>query len=156
MDVQISSYPPLRVASVEHRGAYDNIGEAFGRLGAIARPSGLLADPAAAMVALYYDDPQTTPVAELRSEAGLVVSEHTRLPAGLTERRIAGGRYARTVHRGPYTNLGDAWARLMSEWLPSSGQRAANSPSFELYLNDPTTTAAADLLTELRLPLEGD
>src|SRR6185503_18316365 len=123
MDVQISSYPPLRVASVEHRGAYDNIGEAFGRLGAIARPSGLLADPAAAMVALYYDDPQTTPVAELRSEAGLVVSEHTRLPAGLTERRIAGGRYARTVHRGPYTNLGDAWARLMSEWLPSSGQR---------------------------------
>jgi AraC family transcriptional regulator len=42
----------------------------------------------------------------------------------------------------------------MGEWLPSSGQRARDLPCFEVYLNDPATTDAEDLLTDIYLPLE--
>lgn len=153
MHVEITSYPELRVATVHHVGPYNRIAEAFSRLGDVAGPAGLYADPAATMVALYHDDPESTPPAQLRSDAGLVVSEHTALPAPLDETRIPAGRYARTVHRGPYSELGDVWARFMGEWLPASGHRVADGASYELYLNNPHEVPSSEYLTELRIPL---
>ena len=154
MKVEITTFPELRVATVHHVGPYNQTPEAVTRLGAIAGEAGLYADPAAAMVALYYDDPESTPAAQLRSDAGLIVSEHTALPPSLGERRIPAGRYARTVHRGPYNELGDVWARFMGEWLPASGHRVGDGPSYELYVNNPHELPSSEFLTELRVPIE--
>ena len=60
MNVVIETLPELRVATVQHIGPYDRISEAFARLGAVAGPGGLLRDDAL-MLALYHDDPETTP-----------------------------------------------------------------------------------------------
>lgn len=154
MNVEITAYPELRVATVHHVGPYNRISEAFTKLGEIAGPAGLYADPAAAMVALYHDDPESTPAAHLQSDAGLIVSDHTALPPSLGETRVPAGRYARTVHRGPYNELGDVWARFLGEWLPASGHRLADSASYELYLNNPHDIPSSDYLTELRIPIE--
>ena len=108
------------------------------------------------MVALYHDDPETTPAAELRSDAALVVARDAKLPSGLGEQRIPAGRYATTTHVGPYEELGDAWARLMGEWLPASGERVASSAgavAFELYRNTPGDVPKEKLVTELYVPL---
>ena len=70
------------------------------------------------------------------------------------ETRIPAGRYARTVHRGPYNELGDVWARFLGEWLPASGHRLADGASYELYLNNPHDIPSSDYLTELRIPIE--
>lgn len=75
------------------------------------------------------------------------------LPDGLIEQRIPGGRYASTLYVGPYDALPDVWARFMGEWLPASGHRMGSGASYELYLNNPTNATAADLRTELRIPL---
>lgn len=64
-----------------------------------------------------------TSAAELRSDAGIVVSPKTALPTEVVEQRIPGGRYAVTIHIGPYERLGDTWTRLMGQWLPNSGHR---------------------------------
>lgn len=153
MDVDIREMPQLRVATVEHVGPYNQIGEAFARLGQIAGPAGLFG-PASAMLGLYYDDPETTPAAELHSEAALVVSPDARIPEQLGERRIAGGRYASTTHVGPYEELGDVWARLMGEWLASSGHTMADGGvSYEIYRNTPADTPKEKLVTELYVPL---
>lgn len=154
MNVEITSYPELRVGTVHHVGPYNRISEAFSKLGEIAGPAGLYADPAATMVALYHDDPESTPAAQLRSDAGLVVSDHTALPPSLDEARIPAGRYARTVHKGPYTELGDVWARFLGEWLPASGHRLGDGASYELYLNNPHGIPSSEYLTELRVPIE--
>jgi AraC family transcriptional regulator len=154
--IEIEPHPEQRIAAVRHLGPYHQISEAFARLGELAGKHGLFAQLGAVppkMVGLYYDDPETTPAGELRSDAGLVVPEGVPLPDGLTEVRIPAGRYAKAVHAGPYQQLGDAWSRLMGGWLPASGQRMAAGPSYEVYRNTPMDTAPADLRTELYLPL---
>jgi AraC family transcriptional regulator len=154
MHVQIQERPALRVAAVAHLGPYNTISTAFERLGAVAGPAGLLAQPGVAMVGIYHDDPESKPAAELRSEAALVVPESAHIPGELSELRIPAGRYAKTTHVGPYAQLGDTWARLMGEWLPSSGQRVGQGVSYEIYVNDPGSAAPSELRTELYLSLQ--
>ena len=153
MDVTIETLPARRLATVRHLGPYTQIAEAFHRLGTIAVERGLYAHVDPPMLALYHDDPETTPPAELRSDAALVVRDGIELPAGLSEVTLSAGRYAKASHRGAYSGLGDAWARLMGEWLPGSGLRVGVGPSYEVYVTDPRTTATEDLVTDLYVPL---
>ncbi len=153
MDVEIRQMPELRVGTVPHVGPYNQIPEAFGRLGAIAGPAGLFAQPDAAMIAIYHDDPDAVPQDQLKSEAAIAVPEEVPLPDGLVEQRLPGGRYARAVHVGPYEKLGDAWARFMGEWLPASGHRMGDGVSYEVYRNDPTKVPKQELRTEMYIPI---
>ena len=153
MNVEIASYPELRVAAVRHIGPYIRINEAFARLDELAVPKRLFQWSGKMMVALFYDDPDTTPTDQLRSDAGLVVANDLTLPDGLTEQRIPAGEYASTVHIGPYEQLGDAWARFMGEWLPASGRRLGPGASYEVYHNTPMDTPKEKLRTEIRIPL---
>ena len=82
------------------------------------------------------------------------IAEGDPLPSGLTERRVAGGRYARTTHVGPYERLADAWSRFMGEWLPASGYRIGAGGTYEIYRNDPTTTPKDQLRTDLYIAVE--
>jgi len=153
MDVSIKDMPAVRVATVPHVGPYNQINSAFGTLGGIAGPAGLFERPEAAMIGIYYDDPQTTPVDELRSEAGIRVAEDITLPRGLNDQHLSAGKYAVTTHVGPYEQLGDVWARFLGEWLPKSDHRIRPGASYELYLNDPSQVPASELRTEIYQPI---
>jgi AraC family transcriptional regulator len=154
MNVTIEKMPELHVGAVRHVGPYMQINKAFAKLGEIVDKAGVEKRPGMAMLAIYYDDPETTPPDQLRSDAGLTFPEGTRLPKGLEKHDIPGGRYAKTTHVGPYESLGDVWVRLMGEWLPASGERMRNSPSYEIYRNTPEDTKPSDLRTDLYVPLE--
>ena len=153
MHADIIDQPALRVAVVRHRGPYHRIGEAFSKLGEIAGPAGLFG-PNAKMIGVYYDDPQKTPAADLRSDAGVTVSETAKIPPELMEIRIPAARMARATHIGGYEGLGESWARLTGEWLEQSGQRLGNGVSYEIYLNTPMDTPKEKLRTELYIPLQ--
>ena len=153
MQVDILELPARRLAAVRHTGAYNQVGKAFERLGAIAGPAGLFAHPGAAMFAAFHDDPEDTPVDALRSDACISIPDDVPLPAGTAELRLPAGRYARYTHIGPFEGLGDAWSRVMGEWLPASGQRAAEGPALEHYLSDMRTTPREELRTDLLVPL---
>jgi len=155
MNVTLRDLPGYRLATVPHRGPYPHISQAFAKLGALAGPAGLYAHPEPTMIALYYDDPESTPPDELRADAALSLPEGVPLPAGLGEARIPAGTYATTTHTGPYTALGDVWARFMGDWLPRSGKRLGPGASFEIYRNHPGNAAPEALVTELYLPIEG-
>ena len=155
MNVTIVERPTLRVAACRHIGAYNRISEAFARLHAIVAPAGLLRE-GAEMLGVFHDDPETTPEAQLRSDAGLTLSPDARVPEGLDEVTIPGGQYAVTTHIGPYETLGDAWARLMGEWLPRSGFRLGDGVSHEIYRNTPMDTPPGKLRTELLIPVVGE
>jgi AraC family transcriptional regulator len=152
MDVEIKDMPELRVATVRHVGPYNQIPKAFERLDAIARPAGLIRH-SSAMMAIYHDDPESTPQDQLRSDAALAVPEDVGLPEGLIEQHIAAGRYAKTVHVGPYEQLGDTWARFLGEWVPASGNRIGDGVSYEIYKNTPVEVPKQELRTELYVPL---
>lgn len=152
MNVEIKEKPALRVATVRHVGSYMRISEAFQRLGQIAQGAGLFAHTGAAMLAIYHDDAASTPEDQLRSDAGIVVPENLELPASLGEARLPAGRYACTLHVGPYDRLGEVWQYLFREWIPQHRLRVKGA-GFELYLNMPGSVPNEQLRTEVCVPV---
>jgi AraC family transcriptional regulator len=128
------------------------IGKAFGRLETAAEATGLLG-PSAVLIAIYYDSPLTTPAADLRSDAGLVVETGARLPPSLTDTVIPGGRYLRGRHVGSYDGLPAAWAYLRERGLRDHGLQRGPGPAYELYPNNPGNAAASDLITDIYIPV---
>jgi AraC family transcriptional regulator len=148
----IRETPAIRVAALAHRGDYLNIGSTFERLAAMAVGQDLFG-PWTRSFGIYYDDPATTPREALRADACVTLPDG-RTPAGdLQLREIRGGRFAVTLHVGPYAELHIPYAWLYGTWLPQSGEEAADAPIVEEYLNDAHTVAPSDLRTEIWLPL---
>jgi AraC family transcriptional regulator len=148
----IRDTPAIRVAALAHRGDYLSIGSTFERLAAMAAGQGLFGSSTRSF-GIYYDDPASTPRDALRADACLTLPDGM-LPSGeLQMREIRGGRYAVTLHVGPYAELHIPYAWLYGTWLPQSGEEAADSPSIEEYLNDARTVPASELRTEIWLPL---
>jgi AraC family transcriptional regulator len=153
IDVRLQTLPTRRLLALAHHGEYQDIGPTFGRLMQEAGSRGLLAADSVSL-GIYYDDPETTPVDQLRAHACVTVADSTReAPAGFELLTLNGGEFAVGVHRGPYTALKDSYRWLFGQWLPSSGRDAAGAPCFEVYVSDPGTTAPPDLVTEICVPL---
>jgi effector-binding domain-containing protein len=64
---------------------------------------------------------------------------------------IPGGKSAIYHHVGPYENLPQVRAAL-EQWLNTNGH-AISGATYEIYLNDPQTTAPENLETEIVYPL---
>ncbi|MDJ1158492.1 GyrI-like domain-containing protein [Chelatococcus sp. SYSU_G07232] len=148
----ILNMPPLRLAVIRHVGSYAEVGPAFDRILAWATGRGM-AHPTA--VGVYYDNPAEVPVAALRADAGVVVpAEMTGVDeVGIVT--LAAGRYARMSHRGPYTQLGQAYEWFYRDWLPASGESLACGPAYEIYRNSPREVPQQELLTDIHMPLAG-
>lgn len=74
--------------------------------------------------------------------------------AGIGRQTLPGGSYAVHAHQGAHEGISDALSKFHRTWLPEQGQMVDHSRSFlEIYLNDPATTARADLRTEICVPL---
>ena len=151
--VAIRAAGPMRLAAIAHTGAYFEISRAFARLSAIMTSRDLF-PRAGRMVAVFYDDPQTVPLADLRSLPAFEVASDAPIDPPLEAVMLAAGRTAVLTYRGPYAGLPAAYDQLFGVWLPASGEEPADQPSFEVYLNSPMDTAPQDLLTELHLPLK--
>ena len=72
----------------------------------------------------------------------------------LKQLEIEGGIYAVLSHKGPYSDMRAAYDWLFGVWLPESGYELRDAPTLEAYLNDPSQTAPAELLSEILLPIE--
>ena len=153
MQVDVKEMAEIRLFAIRHTGPYDGIGEAFGRLHAIAARHSLAQRVGTQMIAVYHDNPRVTPPDQLRADAGVSVTPDQKPIEGLSELEIPEGIYAMTIHRGPYEGLPAVWAELIGTWLPSSGERQGDGPSFEIYKNSPMDTKPEDLDTELYVPL---
>jgi AraC family transcriptional regulator len=156
MNVTVKPMEAKRVFAVAHRGPYDRIGSAFTQLNEILQASKLDAEQQLELVALQYDDPKKVAASELRADAGVVVPPEAKLPEGLREVEIPAGRYACTLHQGPYEQLKDAWGRFTVSWIEQSGHRLGKGPSYERYLNTPMNAAPNELVTELYVNLSED
>jgi AraC family transcriptional regulator len=152
--VAIRRSDAIGVIARRHAGDYESIGGTFERLNATAVGRGWVG-PSTRYFGLYYDDPSALPATACRSDACLTA------PAGVTvdgdpdlrPLTIAGGVYAVLLHVGPYAELPRAYTWLYREWLPASGEDPADVPCVEEYLNNPRTTPATELRTEIWLPV---
>ena len=152
-DVTIREIPALRLAAINHTGAYMKIGSCFDRLLVWAKPRQIMG-PDSRMIGIYYDDPGTVAEGALRSQAAMTIPSDF-VPDGEVELvELPGGRGAVIRHTGPYAELERAYSWLYRDWLPTSGETPADTPPYEDYLNDPREVPPNDLVTEIIIPLQ--
>ena len=156
MEAKTVTLELMKVLSIKHIGPYFKIGTAFEKLAAFIKEQNIEVSDALWM-GVYFDDPESVPEAELRSEACVTVQEDIRLPensdVGIGE--IKGGLYATTRHFGSYKDLGKSWGELYGAWIPQNGFKPLNTPCFEIYVKDcEETEDESELLTDLYAPVE--
>nr|WP_276562533.1 AraC family transcriptional regulator [Hoeflea prorocentri] len=149
-DVEVKKAENQHLAALHHHGPYTGIGAQFQKLGAFAPQLG---SNIRGVAAVYYDDPSLVAEADLKSCAGFLVADNTDLPKGLDDVTLKAGDYAILTYKGPYEDIRVAYDHLFGRWLPESGREPADSPCYEVYLNNPAETKPEDLLTEIYLPL---
>lgn len=151
-DVEIRKIEPVRLAAMRHTGSYMEIAPVFDRLLAWGAGRGLLS-PTTRSFGIYYDDPGSVPLKDLRSDATFVIADGAKVDGDVRAITLAGGRHAVIQHKGPYAELERAYSWLYCDWLPRSGEEAANRPCFEEYVKGPKGLPPSEWLTEVCLPL---
>ncbi len=150
--VEIRDLAPVRLAGLRHSGPYMEIGGTFERLAVRAAPLGLMT-PDARSFGVYYDDPVSVPAQDLRADACISVGPDFKGDGDLRVLDLAGGRHAVLRFQGPYAELERPYNWLFGEWLPGSGETAADRPSFEWYVNDCRELPPSEWITDICLPL---
>lgn len=81
-----------------------------------------------------------------------VAAKPAKLPEKLRYELVAGGKYARFVLTGPYSDLGKATSRVV-EIVSEKKIPLRSDFHIEHYVNDPATTPEDKLVTEILFPL---
>jgi len=144
-DLGIEEIAGLRLAAMRHSGPYHQIGNTFCKL----RPS----TPTVTMYALYYDDPESTPSDQLRSDACYELQEGEEPCEGAVVVTIEGGKYAVYRHIGHYMHLDASWGAFM-RLLAGSENGGRPGPCFEKYVDNCNTTPVESLRTDLYAPIQ--
>jgi predicted transcriptional regulator YdeE len=85
--------------------------------------------------------------------AGVAVSEPAGdLPEGFRSTNFSGGRYALFTLKGSYAQLPEATGRAW-QIVSEKGLTVRDDFAIENYTNNPATTAEADLISEILIPV---
>jgi len=150
MRVETIDVPAYRLAAVPHVGAYWAIGKAFTELHERAGPLGLL--PGARTVAVFYDDPDTVPEADLRSTAAVIVAPDAAI-GDLQESSLPGGRYLRAEFIGEYGGLPEAWRAMYAKHIADGGYELRDGVCFEIYVTAHGEVPPERMRTDLYVPI---
>lgn len=112
--------------------------------------------PVGMPMGVYVTDPQSAPESEALREVWAPVAGD---PAGegpdekgLGIKKLPAMTVASVIHRGPYDTIAPTYEAL-GAWVAEQGYVIAGPPR-EAYLNDPSTAAPEDYLTEIQLPVQ--
>lgn len=146
MDPELREMPAQRVVAMSHSGPYPTIGTTFHKFGGWVKENGIKIGP---FFGIYYDNPQSTPPEQLRSDAGAVVDlAFTTDDPSVHVVDVPAATYAVYTHVGSYETIGDSWQRFMG-WFFSNGHQFGEFPAFEVYVDDIDDTPVERLRTEL-------
>jgi len=133
MEVTLIDRPPATVAYLRHLGPY---GEPIARFWQETYVPWAVTNRLGADHARYgisHDDPSITAPEQCRYDACAEVATDFVATGGALKTTIPGGKYAVLEFKGTVEEVGDAWAALLRDWLPSSGLQLDSRPCFEYY-----------------------
>ncbi|MEM7531018.1 MAG: AraC family transcriptional regulator [Chloroflexota bacterium] len=149
-----------RATEVMNGNAFQSANEqAFGQLMQFMQANDLQFGKWRQIVAVYPEDVQSGQ--ESIFDAGLIFNDTfdtTSLgdveAGGMNWHTLPSGRWAKFVHKGPYSTLWQTWNAIYRDWLPSSGETLRSAAGWEDYVNDPSETPPEELLSELYIAIE--
>jgi AraC family transcriptional regulator len=86
---------------------------------------------------LVHDDPSITQAEKCRYDACVVVPEDFAADRWVNVVDIAGGRYGVWTFSGTAHEIQEAWDRIFTAWLPTSGYQPDDRACFEVYRGSP-------------------
>lgn len=123
--------------------------EAYGRIGATLAAAGVEAVGPVLAIGRKWD--LAAQVYEF--DAAIPVPPGTRLPVGAVRiGQTYSGPVLKATHRGPYEGLVQHFDKLMAFKAAAGFEGAGNA--WDVYVSDPATTPAADLITESFVPVK--
>lgn len=136
-------------AYLEARGSYTGIGALLEEADRRLRAAGV--DPAGPPFALFYDDPGTVPVSELRMRACFPVEASVELPVPLASETLPSTTVVYAFVGGAYPEVPRAYPSLFA-FMDELGW-ALDGPVREIYLVHPgAVTDWNQLVAEVQLP----
>ncbi|CNI03790.1 DNA gyrase inhibitor SbmC [Yersinia vastinensis] len=147
MTFKIVEKQPQQIVSIRVVGPYhETIPRGFEQLSSLYTQHQI---PGKDWLALYWDNPDTNPPAQLRADVSLSVADDYVLPAQLSGQLqlqvIPGGLYAVYHTRVIDDDYAKAWGELYNQHLPQSGYRSVEGACYEVYLNDGMTDGYFDI-----------
>ena len=85
--------------------------------------------------------------------ACIPVEKELSLPQGWGKGKVASQEALKTIHKGAYLHLGNAWMTAISFARYKKIKTAKSPVGYEFYPNNPYDTAEEDLVTEIYIPL---
>ena len=147
-DVQTKELPDVLALNVSRTVSMATIGQAVGEafmaIAAHAQASGARLNGPPFCV--YPDLPED----EFEVRVCMPVASGAEASADVSLDVVPGGVAASTLHRGPYSAIGESYEAL-GAWIALNGF-APTGPPREVYLNDPGSVPESELLTEVLWP----
>ena len=151
--VTVKEMPDMEVIYVRHTGAFEKIGEAYGKLMQFAGPRGLLASPSARTVTVYHDDPSVTEISKVRQSACLTVDRDVQVEREIGKMTVKGGKYAIGHFEIRETEFEQAW-NTMCLWLSESGYEPGEGTPLEYYYNDHMQHPERKFILDICIPVK--
>lgn len=152
---KIMAIEPKQAIYVELTGEYSSLdfGGTWQRLWQFVKENKLFS-AGIEHIAFYFDDPRVTEASQLRTHICLVIRKPAEQQGDIGVKTIEGGKYAKFLYQGPYSNLSAVYDAIYSRWLPESGCTLRDCPWFEKYINNPGNTSPEKLKTEIYIPVK--
>jgi AraC family transcriptional regulator len=145
MKVSLIDRQPVTIAYLRHLGPYGEPISRFWHETYVPWATMNKLGPDHARYGISHDDPSITAPEQCRYDACAEVAPDFVASGGAHKTTIPGGRYAVLGFKGTANQIGEAWAGLLRDWLPSSGLQLDARPCFEYYPQgagyDPSTGA---------------
>jgi effector-binding domain-containing protein len=93
------------------------------------------------------------PAEETEYIAAVPLREQVATPHGWVEGELPGGNALKTMHKGGYEHLGNAWMTAINFARHKKIRTLLRPVGYEFYLSDPTVTPREELITEIYMPL---
>jgi len=152
LEVEIVSTSPLRLLAIRNVGAYAELNLTYERLfGTVFSKHPM--DALQGIYGVWHEDPRFTEPDDLSFDCAVAVGE-IAAPEGIDCIELVAGCHARSRHIGDYQSLHESIDRLYAAVIDRGLGVFADRPLFVNYVDDPDSHPAAELRSDIYLPLD--
>lgn len=152
-NIEVKEMPEMQAVYVRHIGAFNQIGEAYGKLFKWAYPRGLYTPNVSKSATVTHDDPSVTELDKVRQSACIIIEKDVKVDGEIGKLTIPRGKYAVGRFELGFTDFEKAW-NSMCHWFTESGYQQGDGCTYELYHNDYTTHPEQKHIVDICIPVK--
>jgi effector-binding domain-containing protein len=148
-EVQIKDYKPFTYAYLECSGSFEQIPAKIGEFMGLFFPQQLI--PAGSLFGIYFNSPDQVKPEELKWAIAFPIDSKASVKEPLKKAEFKNDKVAYYLYIGSYEKVGDVYGKVF-KFIAEKGYMVAG-PVMENYLDDPNTTPAEKVRTEIIVPI---